>query len=544
VAVSGSVTDPSGKPIAGARVTAQPTAGGRVRASRTFTEADGRWRFDVLVPGVYAFTATADGFGPGLAESRPVAAGTGLADVRIVLTRDAVLAGKVVDEQGAPVRGAEVRFVVEGGGASFDGMDERRTDAQGRFEITGLARRAAMVTAALEERASRLEKVDLVATPERRDLVLVLRDASIEGVVVDSAGKPVAGAVIDSMPDHEGVADQAWQDLLSLESTEEARSDAQGRFRLAPLVDGRHRLAAKWPDEHDIYLRDHDVVAAVGAKDVRLVLDPNGDVHGRVVTSAGKPVGRAWVAIADGEGTLAFATPEAFDGGFFRLSQIPAGTYVVSISGNDFTRRLVADVVVPAGTSVDLGTIQVEPARTVSGRVTTRDGRPAAGATVYLGTMLSGDERSIQIERRNGLVEETSVKTGADGRFRLAARSDEEMRVVADHPALGRSVPLVVAGGKSSATVDVVLEPTGVLEGRVLRAGKGVADLHIVATSEERHVWFMTASGPDGVYRFDRLAPGRYSVDMQPEPGERGEAAVRSGETATLDLTVGKAKQD
>ena len=84
----------------------------------TTTESDGKFYFPNLPPGTYRITARRDGYWPaeygqrwvdGPGQPITLAPGQKMVDVRIVMTKGAVISGRVTDRSGRPLTGARVR---------------------------------------------------------------------------------------------------------------------------------------------------------------------------------------------------------------------------------------------------------------------------------------------------------------------------------------------------------------------------------------------------------------------------------------------------
>lgn len=142
--LSGHVVDPQGKPVAGARVFAEPGLAGAL--IETAADAQGAWRLDNLPAasplGVFAL---ADGFAFGGVSIN--AASDATADIAIQLGTPSSLSGRVVNSKKDPVAGARITRVGLVGTAKVGiptaklkpfGIAEPVTDADGRFSIDRL----------------------------------------------------------------------------------------------------------------------------------------------------------------------------------------------------------------------------------------------------------------------------------------------------------------------------------------------------------------------------------------------------------------------
>jgi hypothetical protein len=136
--------------------------------------------------------------------------------------------------------------------------------------------------------------------------------------------------------------------------------------------------------------------------------------------------------------------------------------------------------------------------------------------------------------------------TGADGAFALAGFGDGDLAIVADHPAIGRSKPLRVGDDNPNQTQLVLeLQKYGALSG-VLRQGgqpQGSVAVTVQSTTTPGALYVVT-TGPDGAYRFDRLAPDTYKVSATVGSMRMGlrfyskQIDVPPGKEVTVDLAV------
>lgn len=121
-----SVVDRANMPAVGARVCVQPVVGIATRWETTNSAGEHTAR--LLVPGVYSVCATTDRDGSDIIG---VELGEGNYEVTIVVEPERVVAGRVVDADGTPVRDVEVS-------ASSPMLDRVVTDEEGRFAFGGL----------------------------------------------------------------------------------------------------------------------------------------------------------------------------------------------------------------------------------------------------------------------------------------------------------------------------------------------------------------------------------------------------------------------
>ena len=543
-AVSGTVVDQSGAPVAGARVSERDVSQLLQLADAdefAKTDSKGRFTLPAVAAGTYRFHATHPEHAPGSSEPRAVDGIQPVAGVRIELAAGARVAGRVVGKDGAPVPWATVRVgprMSGGPGLADFGTRQATAGERGEFELEGLPRATVLALAMSEEASSAAVEVDLAAVPDRRDLVLRL-DVSghIEGVVVDSAGQPVPEAQVTAYPDLFG------SDLQSFALRGQAvnATDGGGRFVLRGLPDGTYRLLASRSGAASPFSRKA-TKAATGATGVRLVLEREGRIRGRVQFEDGSSP--ALFSVAAG---LAPPLPVAGRDGTFELTGVAPGTHDVHVRGPDFAPALVRDVVVEPDRARDVGVIKVERGRSVSGRVLGAGGAPVAGATVVLAEQLLGDGKSLSASLMQSFGDQIGfrqTKSDGDGTYAIAGIGNrKDLVIAAEHEVEGRSLAVVVPLGVDSRTVDLQLVGFGSVAGLVTAGGKPAQAQVIATTPAASKQNIVVTSGADGRYQIERLAAGDYKLSATVGGGLGGAfgsqvAHIEAGKQAQVDIDV------
>jgi len=207
-------------------------------------------------------------------------------------------------------------------------------------------------------------------------------------------------------------------------------SDRAGDFRTASHGPGAYRISVSPPARFyaddistTVTLRDPRACAAVG-----FTLHANGQVAGRVVDTAGRPVAGLTIELGPaGSGASRRAVTDR--SGRYLLAQIPAGRFLLSVpagpSADGRTPRILhpgvesvggaTRVALTAGQRLELADFRLPATHAyvpISGVVFDPDGAPAEGARVYL----------KGVDGNNRIVSEPVV---ADfmGRFLIAARA-------------------------------------------------------------------------------------------------------------------------
>ncbi len=546
--VSGRVVDEHGDGVAGARVrysgASDWTQQADDRLDAAITTADGSFALPELPAGSFRFVATHADHAPGTSALVTLDGRTATTGVTITMGEGATVAGKVVDDTGKPVASARVRVGAGGRGRRqrmlFDSPRQAFTDASGAFAIKGLPRKELAVIAMHESGASPVADVD-TSKGDVSGVTLELDiTGTISGVVVDPAGDPVEGVQVSAGPDFRDNRRRIDFSQWRLRGFPRELTDAGGRFTLTGLAPGSYRLSASRTSSRRRGRRGPGVgdrvVAKTGDSNVKLVLEPDGGIKGKVAFSDGTAPESFNVSVG-------FVGQE-FSDSEFTLDGLPPQRYHVTVRGPTFSARSL-DVEVEPGKTADVGTIVVVKGRTVGGTVVA-DGQPVAGAKVYIGRMVFGNGSSNDVQFGPMGRGTKSDTTDANGAFVLSGFPAGDLTIVAEHETIGRSkalrLPTIMPG---QTELVLALEKFGALTGKLTQNGKPVEGVFVTCQSTTTPgALYSVASGPDGAYRFDKLAPDNYKVSAMvgmPMTGMKfysKEVAVPSGGEITIDLTV------
>ena len=349
---------------------------------------------------------------------------------------------------------------------------------------------------------------------------LALRPAAaVTGTVVDSRGEAV--------PDVE---------LRVVSRTHRRRGDAisgpRGRFFIAPLSPGGPvRLYAERagyaPATVDLPpLQPHRTVTGV-----RVVLPDGRTAHGRVISAEEEPVAGAevWLLPRSQNGSMRVRfferrralgrDPSLSDTeGAFRIEHIAPGAYNLRVETPGFAPAEVPGIEVPTGEEpLDLGTVMVEAAVRVTGRVVDPDDRPVAGARIQAIPRRSGVWRGA----RGRSFEGTS---DAAGHFTLGdLRRGEPVTLLAEKPGYAGS-RLVGVEVPTEAPVELVLEPAARVSGRVRDPeGRPVEDAAVVVDLSGGRGWRgrsgtePTRTDPEGRFTLVEVPPGDVTLHAHAE---------------------------
>lgn len=543
-AVSGRVVDERGQGVAGARVVYSGASDWGVQADErkdgVLSGPDGAWSIAALGAGSFRFVARHEQFAPGTSAIVTLDGRTATTGVEIKLTVGATVAGKVVDSAGAPVASARVRIAVAT--RSMIGSEPRQVYSadDGTFIVRGLPKKPLEAVALAESGSSRTTELDASAGDIKDAILTVDQTGTIAGVVVDKAGEPIEGAQVVAVPDfRSGSTADPMQ--FRLRGFAPELTDSGGHFNLTGLAPGKYLVRASRNQTMRGRMGSFDGVSAeTGATNLRIVLPADGSITGKV-------------AFADGTVPTPFTVGVGFSSelvsskdGSFTLDQLAPQKYQVQVRGPDFDERTV-EVTVEEGKQADAGTITVKKGRAIAGRVTHK-GQPVVGAQVFAGRQIfgTGSTNNAAFGGPPGRANTKETTTDEEGRFRLTGLGPAALAVVAEHPDLGRSAArYVTRGAPDELTLEINLSGWAVLTGTV-RNDDGAADGTIVTAQaiNTPNAMYSVSSGPDGSFRFDKLAPDTYKVSAMLGNPMRGmnfyskQVAVSAERPAVVDLAV------
>jgi carboxypeptidase family protein/PDZ domain-containing protein len=518
------VSAATGEGIAGAQLTfarAEEAASTASAADGSFhfaPRAAGRWLLaGAAAPGYLPF-APAWGESPVRLEAR---AGEVVKGLVVRLAPAVEYDGHVVDAEGRPVAGAEVRIAGEDPSARVVAAPDRwRTGPGGAFHFA--APDGAVLEARREGQGVGRGAVDM-AVRATRALTIRLQAASsvlsIAGSVEDAQGAPVEGAIVR--------ASRRRSDAPPAT----ARTDAAGRFRLEGVGEGRWLVTASRPGAAPA-----SDVAEAGASDVRLRLAGGGRVTGRVKDArSGAPVTSFTVAVLS-------RTPRSVQvaaaDGRYELDELPPGRAFVTVTAPGYAAPDEVRVAVPEpGAPAATADFALAPGARLRGVVVERgSGAPVAGARV---------EAEGGVPDVPGAPVRNEVATDAEGRFELSGLGDGSTTLVASapgHHARTLSGPALAAGAEASASADVTIELSPLAAGETPRVE--LAGIGIVA-AKRRDALRVASVLPDGGAAEAGLQAGDEIVEIDGVPASRlalDEAVpmLRGPEGTTVTLAIVK----
>ena len=513
--VAGLVTDAYDQPVAGANVWAEPrNLGTRARvasfrAQRATSADDGSFRLADLVYGSpYRLTAQAQGFPSTVVDVPPFEPGVAADPVRIVLTKGRKAWGRVVDTDGGPVAGAEVKLRWSADTERFllrdrlDATEPTATDERGEFSFPAVSAGEYEVLVSHAEYVRHGNpRAEVPGGEGDFDLgsFTLVPGAEIHGFVADPDGEPVAGATIEV---NRYGADRDQERTTTTE--------LDGAFRLGGLPHEPVDLSVRAAGFAPLALRQ----ARPGTEEpIRIELQAGASLAGRVVDDTGNPVVRARVRVDPDTETLMQAggwssqdyVKRTGSDGRFHFKHLNAGIWSLEATEGTTTAAL-DDIELGPGAELEIEL-----------RLRSQD-QLTVIVTTYVGEPVS--EARIRVKPEGDPYSSAYGTTDAGGRAQIGV-TPGAATVSIEHPKeQNESREVLLEPGNNELAIQ--LKSGGEISGVVRSAdGAPVALATVEAHSEDeldrpaflRRYWdppAQTISDRSGQFRVTGLEPGAY----------------------------------
>ncbi|HLU47304.1 MAG TPA: carboxypeptidase regulatory-like domain-containing protein, partial [Planctomycetota bacterium] len=473
--ITGRVTDLSGQPIAGARVSVRraveltgevammalllPQSEGIVAYSRE----DGSFTASNLAPGIYDVEAIAARFAKKTLED--VAVEGEETQLEISLDPGGTIRGRVVDHTGEPLAGVEVaatidhlsergvgsegpadRAIREFGQPNAAAVASMTTPASGRFELTHLPDRALCIVA--RKPGHELAVLSDVRGDESIPDIVLRPFASLTVKVVDAATRLPIPTIELSINGGAARSGQGGWDRYR-----EPFASADGIYTLSELYSGTYTVTV----QANGYAQVRRAIALEpGASEtMTLELAPGLELAGVVRTSDGQPVPSAHITLYPQENDPGLAPRPHYEAicgtdGSFVVGGLDAARYVVSASHPDYFVESAPDAIVLTESGVEPIEIVVSPAGRLSGTlpIPGSDGQRQVMVELALLPDDRADGDGASERRESEATESPRITSSAwvDARRRFQAISLRPGRyaatiVIYDHSAAAQSRP-------------------------------------------------------------------------------------------------------
>jgi len=478
---------------------------------------DGSFTLEDVPAGTWTVTVEAQGYEAARVAGVSVREDDTTADVEVRATKGRAVRGRVLDAvTGRPVVGATVAADGAQGGLPLPpGFEDGAsfTDADGRFEIVGLAVGTAKLVARHPEYAEASKLVEVAPVTPDVDIRLSSGGA-LGGIVVSEGGAPVGGAAVSVQAGGQGGMRFGMGPGLGGSS---ALSDDCGRFRVDRLSAGRYSVTASLRGRSSPPV-DVPLQAGESREDLRIALEAGATLRGRVVGLDAAALSSANVTASGPQSYFAGVRPA--DDGSFTLGGVPAGSIDLRALAGDFTtssRTASSQVEIAEGQTEAEAEIVFDAVGLIAGRVT------RAGEAVA--------EVMLSASGGDGTGFGAFARSDASGGYRIEGLRDGSYTVTAS-PSRGapRRQTVEVAG---ESTLDFEL-PLAQLAGTVVEAGSGLplAEAEVEADANAGSgTGPATGTGSGGLRARPRSTTdsnGRFLIDGL-EPGALTLTARRTG---------------
>ena len=525
--ISGYVTDAAGKPVKNASINAR-TGTGRGGFGNAMSRDDGAYEIAGLQEGTYTVFAHHQDY-----SRKELEAEAGSANINFVLQGRGTVEGRVIDNQtGQPVANFQL-------GALPGHVDLQQPfgygnltafyDPDGNFKLEDVEVGTAYLMVRAEGYSPAQQEVSAVSEGTTVSGVLFRLDpgASLEGLVTDQNGQPVANARI-FLGQAPGEYDQ-WR----MEQGSVGMSDAAGRFQVTSLSTEVTLVSAVHPDFGP---GSSPVTLTPGtATQVTIKLGGGGTISG-TVRVAGAPVAGQYVGVHSPTSGGQPRQAQTDANGTYTINGIPEGQVYVSASIN------------PAAPGQGSGSRHSsQTAEVAEGQTTVVDFDFAGGTAVIEGHITMNGQPLTQgqvgatLSSQGGGGESFNSQIDPTGYYRIeglpagavtmhvsfqAAENDWQTRVVqvttADGQATRKDVEIMAGTTVTGSVGGISPEEHSSV---VLLRGQ------VEITTFDRDFWManqnLVVGGgqvrPDGTFSFGGVEPGSYTLcafAMVPNPGQ------------------------
>ncbi len=440
----------------------------------------------------------------------------------MVMKKGLSVVGTVLDTKGRPIRGAKVMQGHDRWGTNYP---DTTTDAEGRFQFANTAPGEMILTIQAEGYAPELDTIEVRDQTEPLEVHLA-KGGTIRIRVVDSAGKPIAGAWVDA---------DTWRKHRSLEW--KTKTDAEGHsvWTSAPPDEvefeiGKTGFSSRNGTGQRPSLKPSESEQVVTLSSLR--------IHGIVVdANTGEPVpsfkvmpgtvfkgsdGPSWddfQAITFANGLYEVPLDSERNPLLFRVEAEgfePTNSGPLTITGNDLTLNF-----------------ELQKHTWPSGIVLAPNGQPVENADVFLTTS------SFYVQNIHPLpdtAENAETHTKAGGSFRLALPDKPFLLVVTADSGFAE-----INSDNANFPMNITLQPWGRVEGTFFVGSKPTAGQAVSVNSaglyddpKKPSIHYVNDSvqtDDNGHFVLEHIRPGDGIIEPSHMPIE-----IKSGETTSVTL--------
>jgi len=510
--VSGTITDASGRPIAGASVSKKENSGGgfgmrvAIGAGGATSDGDGRFVLDGLDRGPMTIEATHPDYESGTVD---VDTTRDVENLKINLSRGGSLSGTVAHaEDGTPVDGATVTAAAVGGNP-FTGSRSATTGPDGAFTIEALSSGRYTVRAEAAGLTS-AEASNIIVDPGSPAQAI---DLQMEGGVTLTG--TITGVKESQLPDF-------TVRVLNGAFGKSAPVDSSGRFQVKGLAPGpMNLLASSGIFGGRSMTKTVEIPKGVSEFDTTIEFPKGNTVRG-MVTRGGEPIAGATV-IFRSEATRDSSTGSSDAAGQYSVEDLEPGDYDVDVLsfGSGASHSVKCKVDSDEDFDIDL------PVRRITGRVIVAgSNKPIDGASI---SIEKSGESSPAAGSGPRIFFGQGSRTDATGTFRIEGIEDGSYTLTArrDGYALEKK-SLDLVDGAEPGPVVIEMSPSEGFSFRAtdtqsgipmksisvlaVRSGGAADPLATGAVSPQADFRGSLSADAGGTFHVDTLPPGTYDI--------------------------------
>lgn len=482
--------------------------------------------------------------------------------IDLQLTRGAVVRGRVVDELGRAVAGAELTTALDFGqfGNGNEESGEGESDADGGFELRGLPAGKTLLTVEADGFLdSEAKLIELVEAEEHEVTVSLESGGSIAGRLTWPDGRPAAQVRVEATlePVYLVGSLAAMRNIRGRDG--EDLTDENGRFVLRGLGEGQYVVraivlpngtslnegeltAANWQglDEDESLgefvlgaraarsrqpdpnaLRAVAVNVALGETELELVLQPSLSVAGRVEDDLGQPVeefqlraARIWNSPSGVLHSNSFKVDIEDANGAFVLGGLEAGPWSLIASAEGYATSESQSIVLPGPDAAVEWVLELRREAVVEGVVFDPRGLPVADATIAVDLGQEG-----RFKRLLSGLDFPQVRSDAEGQFLLGGLAGPEIALVASHAKFARSgvLRLGLRPGDTASGIELYLNEGAQVTGEVIgESDEPLAERLVRAVHLETYEQRTDTTDSAGLFELNDLDPGTWQVFVMP----------------------------
>ncbi|KGX88751.1 hypothetical protein N781_09540 [Pontibacillus halophilus JSM 076056 = DSM 19796] len=501
--ISGTVTDEqTGVVLGGATVQVLDSLGNIVDA--TLTNGSGAYTFNNLATGSYTLVFTANGYSKLVIGSVVEAGQTTTTNVSLEEIAGS-LQGTVEDNTANAIAGALVTVY-----ENQIPVATALTDENGNYFIPDLAGGAYNVVITADNYQSQSLGTTIVRG-ETTILNATLQDSpgTLTGSV-SSSGSPLAGATI---------AIQNQSGIISTTFT-----DSNGQYVIENLAPGSYSVVASF-STYETQINGAIIEANTTTNvDFDLEQTPGG-IAGEVLNAqTGIPIIGANVEVRfiDSSGAIV-ATVFTDEDGMYRANDLAPGFYTLVYGAEDFQTVAITTEVEAGITKIVNALLEPNPGAVNGTIINSIDESPLPGALVT-------------IVDSNGFVVDT-VTTGTNGAFNINGLAPGSYTITASIDGFQNNVTgVTVRSNEITATIIPLTPGPGRIEGTVTPSLSGT----LVRLFDQNGVFIASTIPENGLFNFDNLAPGTYTVSASANEYTTDTVGVEvlSSQTSFVSLTL------